>query len=290
MVLASSSGGSLSLSGRLFHRWASGAFSPGANAGYRCLAIDLRLTKTPTLSGPQPGDTISYQLTVTNLSPLRADGVVVTDTLPAMLQVTSLPTGCSQAGQVVTCSIGALVNGASTTVTISATVLNQPLGTQLTNSASVSAAQRDPTPANNSATATVTVSGLVLTKAVCNVTASDCSNPANFLTSVPARPGQVLEYRVSYSRVGPPIFELILRDDVPTGTQLVTGAYGTNQDLALTCPDGSLNHLAIGSVTSFSIDLAAHCVLSTATRPGGATAEALLNGQGGAFRFRVLIP
>jgi hypothetical protein len=56
----------------------------------------------------------------------------------------------------IACSLGNLVNGASTSITIIVTTTTP--GT-LTNTATVAANETDPNPANNSATATTTVIG-----------------------------------------------------------------------------------------------------------------------------------
>ncbi len=71
-------------------------------------------------SGPATataGGTASYALTVTNLGPLIATGVVVSDTLPAL--ATFQPSaGCTAAGATVSCPVAALAVGASTSFTI----------------------------------------------------------------------------------------------------------------------------------------------------------------------------
>jgi hypothetical protein len=80
---------------------------------------------------------------------------VLTDTLPADVAFVSASTGCTPAGNTVTCNIGNLANGASTTVTI--TVTPTKAGT-ITNTASVRGNESDPRQSNNSASVTTTIS------------------------------------------------------------------------------------------------------------------------------------
>lgn len=254
---------------------------------------DLSLSKTASLIGPEVGNSVVYTLVASNAGPNAATGVVVSDTLPTGVLVLSLPTGCTQSGSVVSCTVGNLGVGATRTFAIEVEVLPQPLGTVLTNNATVSGTQIDPDPANNGASATVTVSGMLLGKSVCNLTASstNCSDLGEFDTVSSGVPGDELEYRITYQRVGPPVFEVVIEDELPAAAELVQGAYGPGQDVRLICPNGGMAFLAVGSAPSVAVDLAALCVLDTALRADGVTlSEALLNGQGGELRFRVRIP
>jgi uncharacterized repeat protein (TIGR01451 family) len=85
---------------------------------------DLEIVKTASPDPVNPGETLTYTLTVTNNGPGSADNVVVTDTLPSHVTwVSTTPAqGSCSAPSGVVCELGTLANGAATTVTITTTV------------------------------------------------------------------------------------------------------------------------------------------------------------------------
>ena len=131
-----------------------------ATAGVKVLDADVAVAKTVNFATPNEGDTVVFTVTATNNGGGGASNVVVTDTLPAGLSLVSANasqgSGCSGSAPI-TCQLGTLANGASATVTISASV-DSGLGdlALLTNTASVAADQNDPVAANDTATASVT--------------------------------------------------------------------------------------------------------------------------------------
>src|SRR5262245_7067477 len=114
-------------------------------------AANLSLTKT---ASPNPGVTLAnltYRITVTNSGPSPATNVVVTDNLPPGITFTSAtPTqGSCSGNSTVTCNLGSLASGSFAIISI----LVQPQAPgSLTNSASVTATESDPDPADNSTT------------------------------------------------------------------------------------------------------------------------------------------
>ena len=100
---------------------------------------DLSVTKVASDDPATAGTNITYTLMVTNNGPSNATGVVLTDTLPANTGFVSSPDGCVE-GPVgtVTCNVGALAAGASTTRDIVVLVNADVLGT-ITNNVVVSA-------------------------------------------------------------------------------------------------------------------------------------------------------
>ncbi len=112
------------------------------------------------VDSPDPvavGQDLTYTVTVTNRGPAIATGVTLTDTLPAnATYVSSVASqgACSRNGNLVTCNLGNINNGALATVTI--VVRPTALGT-LNNQAQVTATSMDLVASNNTATSTTQV-------------------------------------------------------------------------------------------------------------------------------------
>jgi uncharacterized repeat protein (TIGR01451 family) len=125
-----------------------------ANANSADMAIVKTATPSPNVSY---GDTLTYTLAVTNNGPATATTVTVTDPLPSYVsyQATYTTQGtCSQAGGSLTCLLGSMTNGSTATVTI---ITLAGASGITSNTASVSADQTDPNPANNSSMQTETI-------------------------------------------------------------------------------------------------------------------------------------
>jgi uncharacterized repeat protein (TIGR01451 family) len=112
-----------------------------------------------------------------------------------------------------------------------------------------------------------------------------------FVASNQAKPGDVLEYRISYKNIGSqPLFEVELSDPVPFYSDLEQNVYTGSSEVELHCPDASVVNIETGAASSIQLDLIAQCVLSTAAHPSGSgSAEALQPGQGGYFLYRVKV-
>jgi uncharacterized repeat protein (TIGR01451 family) len=126
---------------------------------------DLSLTKALTAPGNRlvAGANATYVLTVKNLGPGNATGVVTTDPLPTGLTLVSATPSigtCSVQGQTSTSQLtpppATMAVGATATITLVVAVSSSFTGSA-TNSASVTADQRDPVPGNNTATLTTPV-------------------------------------------------------------------------------------------------------------------------------------
>ena len=113
---------------------------------------DLSITKTAPGAMPAGGD-VTYTLTVTNTSTVFANNAVVTDVLPSTLAFVSSTPACSAAGQTVTCALGTMSPGQSIPIAFTVRIApGAPTGTVIQNTASVTHADTDPTPANNTST------------------------------------------------------------------------------------------------------------------------------------------
>jgi uncharacterized repeat protein (TIGR01451 family) len=125
-----------------------------ANANSADMAIVKSASPSPTVPD---GDILTYTLAVTNNGPATATDVTVIDTLPSdVTYLSAVPTQgtCSEADGTVTCQLGTMNDAGTATVTI-LTLAGSP-GTA-TNTATVSAAQTDPNPANNTSTQVETI-------------------------------------------------------------------------------------------------------------------------------------
>ena len=119
-------------------------------------AGDLAVTKSDAPDPVVVGSNLTYTLMVTNNGPSEVTGVALADTLPANVDFVSASPVCGEANAIVTCNLGNLATGATTSVEI---VVTPTAAGTLTNSASVSGAEADPVADNNTATEDTTVNG-----------------------------------------------------------------------------------------------------------------------------------
>jgi uncharacterized repeat protein (TIGR01451 family) len=195
---------------------------------------DLRVSKSGagavTTSGNPPGTAIipdavsagrrlTYTLSVTNDGPSDATNVSLTDNLPAGVSYVSDDGGCNIAGlpQIV-CSIGALANGATATVTLVVDVdADVADGAQLVNGVSVSGDEADPNGGNDNDTQTTTV-------------ANDADLELNKTASTDkAAVGGVITYTLSVQNLGPSdAAGVTLTDTLPAGVTYVSDDGGCN--------------------------------------------------------------
>jgi uncharacterized repeat protein (TIGR01451 family) len=112
--------------------------------------VDLVLTKSDSPDPATVGTQVTYTITVTNNGPDTATDVELTEVLPGGVGLVSVtPTIGSCAGSsTIVCDLGDMANGASATLTI---VVSTSVAGKLTNSATVSSAESDTDPLNNSA-------------------------------------------------------------------------------------------------------------------------------------------
>lgn len=114
---------------------------------------DLSISMTGPLSEPS-GTEVSYSITVDNLGPDASTTSQVQYTVPPGFVISSLPGGCSQAGSVVTCTIGAIANGGNHVISPIVGTLTAASVSTITHSASVSVTSgpSDPNSDNNTTT------------------------------------------------------------------------------------------------------------------------------------------
>jgi uncharacterized repeat protein (TIGR01451 family) len=129
-------------------------------------SADLSITKTDGVTTATPGGSTTYTITASNAGPSAATGATVADTFPASLTCTWTCVGagggtCTAAGSGNINDSVNLPSGGSVTYTASCTISAAATGS-LSNTATVAAPAgvTDPTPGNNSATDTDSVSAI----------------------------------------------------------------------------------------------------------------------------------
>jgi uncharacterized repeat protein (TIGR01451 family) len=126
----------------------------GTNTNPASARADLSIAKASNTPSAQTGTSVTYTITVRNAGPSDATNVQVTDPLPSGLGLLSVAPGQGSCtgGATVTCRLGTIRNGGSVVVTIVAQIVGPG---ELRNTASITSAEADPSPANNTATAVV---------------------------------------------------------------------------------------------------------------------------------------
>jgi uncharacterized repeat protein (TIGR01451 family) len=121
---------------------------------------DLSLNLTDAPDPVLVGQPLTYSLAITNLGPILATAVTVTNSLPpsvTFVSAVSSQGSCTYLGGKVVCNMGPLIT--NDVVTVSIIVVPNSPGT-ITNVANVGAAEPDSKPANNVASAVTTVNPL----------------------------------------------------------------------------------------------------------------------------------
>ena len=153
---------------------------------------DLSVTKSDSPDQVVAGTDLSYVLTVANAGPSDATSVTITDTLPAGVTfVSSSPASptCNESSGTMTCALGTLASGATTTIEVQVGVDPSTRGT-LSNTASVASNETDPNPSNDTSSATTSVTA----EADLSVTKGDSPDPVVA--------GTELSYTLTVSNVG----------------------------------------------------------------------------------------
>ncbi|HEX4824477.1 MAG TPA: hypothetical protein VFV19_09195 [Candidatus Polarisedimenticolaceae bacterium] len=169
---------------------------------------DLSITNTDAPDPVGVGAALTYTITVTNHGPSNATAVAVTDAIPAGTTFQSAAGSgwtCAFAAPTVTCTRPTLAVAAAPAITLTVTAPSS--GGAISDTASVSAGETDPVPANNSATAGT------------NVTASADLSITNVDSPDPVNAGSNVTYTITVSNAGPSAAtSLIVDGDIPTGS------------------------------------------------------------------------
>jgi uncharacterized repeat protein (TIGR01451 family) len=116
-------------------------------------SADMSIVKSADVLSAVSGTPVTYSLLVRNAGPAIARAVVITDDLPAGMTLVSSSVPCS--GSPLTCPLGDLAPGASTTVRLIASAPSSAGDT--TNTARVASNTADALPANNTSSVRVSI-------------------------------------------------------------------------------------------------------------------------------------
>ena len=194
---------------------------------------DLEITKTADNLSPSVGNNVVFTITAKNKGPYKATGIAVSDVLPSgytfVSAVPSIGTWLAP-----NWTVGSLANGASASLTITATVNSTG---SYGNTASISGNNPDGTNGNNSATATPLVqSNLSVTKSVNNTSPNVGSTVTFTITASNAGPSAATGVKVT--------------DVLPSGYTFVSASpsVGTWSE-----PDWTINNLANGASATLTM-------------------------------------
>ncbi|MEZ4870007.1 MAG: DUF4347 domain-containing protein [Caldilineaceae bacterium] len=204
---------------------------------------DLTVTKSGSTTAAIGGD-ISYLLLLENSGPATANGVVVSDTLPAELQdatVTSRDLSANSCAidtnNLLTCTIDTLRVGEIVAIDIDATVAATTTASAITNTVLV--------------TSTNDLSGTTDSHTTTLVTAANLTLVKDATATVYA--GETITYTLTVYNAGPSAAqEVVVTDTLPSGVTLVsaTGGDGCGVGAPLTC---TVSTLDVGATVTFTL-------------------------------------
>ena len=166
---------------------------------------NFTISKTDNLTTANPGQALTYTITIQNVSAFNATSVTVTDTLPSPLIYNSSSDSGTINGQLVTWTGLSIAAGAQKQLTVTATVNSSAQGnTIMTNTAQI---QNGP-----SATDTTTISG---SQPVLTITKTD--------NRTTAEPGETLTYVITIQNTSATnAAGVVVQDILPASTTFVS--------------------------------------------------------------------
>ncbi|NOR72241.1 MAG: DUF11 domain-containing protein, partial [Methylomarinum sp.] len=175
-------------------------------------AADIAVTKSLDTAAPfTVADSIQYTLVVTNNGPDAASNVLVSDTPTNLIIDTVVSTNCNS----LPCTITTLANGASETITVTATT---PANGSFDNAVSVAADESDPDASNNSDNTGNGGNALP---------AADVAVTKSLDAAAPFTVGDTIQYTLVVSNSGPDAASDVVVTDTPTNLN-ITNVSSTN--------------------------------------------------------------
>src|SRR5690606_19491568 len=191
-------------------------------------SADLSLVKTLTTVGPfTVGQTVSFDIVVSNAGPSTATNVAVSDT-PSNLTITGVSGACAA----LPCSIASIASGADATITVTATI---DADGAFSNAATASADEDDPDDSNNEDDDGGSTDP-----------SADLSLVKTLTTVGPFTVGQTVSFDIVVSNAGPSTATNVQVTDIPTNLTIagVSGACA-----ALPCSIASIASGADATIT-----------------------------------------
>lgn len=206
-------------------------------------SADLSVVKTASPSPVNPGNTLTYTITVSNAGPSAAENVELADSVPSALANVEFSTdgGATWNPWVSPYLLGQLPSGQSRTIFIRG-VVDSAVNGSIENTATVFSSTFDPDLSNNTDTVVTPVNALA------DLSVVKVGSPK------PATPGELLTYTVTISNAGPSAAANVqLTDTVPAA--LTNVEYSINNGVTFQPWPGavSLGSLAPGAVRNVLI-------------------------------------
>ena len=231
-------------------------------------AADIAIGKTVNNATPTLGSNVVFTVTATNNGPSNATGVVVNDLLPVGLAfVSAVPSTGSYNSTTGAWTVGALGNGASATLAITATV--NRIQSMLNQASKSAAGEADPRGDNNSAA--VRLNGMPLIDIQVSQSADDSTPAVN----------QIVTFLVTARNAGPAnATGVTLNSNLPAGLSHVgnTPSQGTYTPGTGTWSVGSLAAGATATLTLQMMNTVATPVVQTFTKTAS-TEQDLVTGN-----------
>lgn len=231
-------------------------------------SADISIVKTASPIYLDRGNTIVYTLVIKNNGVSDAQGVTLTDTIPAEIlnPEFSLNNGVTWNLWISPYSLGLLTAGSTVTILIRGTISSVAKGA-IDNTAIVSSPTPDPDPNNNTSTITV------------NVNYADLTAPGNFVKAVDkvyADVGDELTYTITVKNTGNTIANnVVITDPIPNGTSYVPGSLTANASVTGTPATGIsvTNGIAPGATLVLSYKVKVNMIPNINPIPNTATVK-----------------
>jgi phosphatidylinositol-3-phosphatase len=236
-----------------------------ADCGAAPSEADLSVTKDDSDDPVTQGQQFTYTLAAKNNGPDDAQGVQVTDTLPADVTYDSSSASqgsCSEAGGTVTCDFGGLPDQEVATAAITVTPTAAGL---LSNTATVSSDVDDPTPDNDSDTETTVVSSPPPGSADLSISKTDSADPV--------QANQTFYYTLAVHNNGPDTAQSVrVTDALPAPLDFDSAPGCSQASGTVTCDLGNLASGGDATVT-ITVTLARAGQLSNTANVSAATTD-----------------